>query len=299
MEPHQHAETERLFLRLQDDLLQGPEAGVPANTLQAFAVPAPLRGHVSHILVYRESIPQGAEVTEHVLPDGALRLIFNLGDAPSVGDAIDPAMQAIGASAAPAIVRMRGRMHGISVTLRPGAAVDLLGVPAGEIESSAIALDTLWGGDSAALLEHMAALRSDAARVVLLGGMLQRRLGFHHATSTTNADTATYAAQLIAAGHGQRPLREIAATVGIGERRLQQLFHQHVGMSPRTASRLARMHACLRALRHQSRPAWADLAAGNGFYDQSHLVNEFRAICGMTPGEFLGRAVSGSSKTGD
>ena len=35
-----------------------------------------------------------------------------------------------------------------------------------------------------------------------------------------------------------------------------------------------------------------------GFYDQSHLVNEFRALCGLTPGQFLQRSVSGSSKTG-
>ena len=297
MEPHQNAESERLFLRLHDDLLHGPEAGVPSNTLEAFDVPAALSGHVSHILLYRESFPHGAEVTEHVLPDGALRLIFNLGDAPSVGDATDPAMQVIGASATPALVRMRGRMHGISVTLRPGAAVDLLGLPAGEIEGSAVALDALWRGDSTALLERMVAQRSDAARVGLIATALQRRLAGNSMQSTSHAATATHAAQLIAAGNGQRPLREIAATVGVGERRLQQLFHLHVGMSPRTASRLARMHACLRALRHQTRPAWADLAARSGFYDQSHLVNEFRAICGMTPSEFLGRAVSGSSKT--
>jgi AraC-like DNA-binding protein len=252
---------------------------------------------VSHILLYRESFSPGAEVMERVLPDGALRLIFNLGDAPVVSGAADPAAQVIGASAVPAIVRMRGRMHGISVTLRPGAGVDLLGTPAGEFEGSAVALDALWRGDCTALLERMAAQRSDAARVALLGNALQRRLAGNGAKSATHAATATHAAQLIAVGNGQRPLREIAATVGIGERRLQQLFHQHVGMSPRTASRLARMHACLRALRHQTRPAWADLAAGNGFYDQSHLVNEFRAICGMTPSEFLGRTVSGSSKT--
>jgi len=297
MDAHQNAETERLFLRLHDDLVQGPEAGVPANTLQTFDVPSSLRRHVSHILLYRESFPRGAEVTEHVLPDGALRLIFNLGDAPVVGGAVDPAAQVVGASAAPAIVRMRGRMHGISVTLRPGAAVDFLGLPAGEIEGSAVALDALWRADSAALLESMVAQRSDAARVGLLAAALQRRLASNSMQSATHAATATHAAQLIAADNGQRPLREIAATVGVGERRLQQLFHLHVGMSPRTASRLARMHACLRVLRLQPRPAWADLAAGGGFYDQSHLVNEFRSICGMTPGELLGRTISGSSKT--
>jgi AraC-like DNA-binding protein len=34
-----------------------------------------------------------------------------------------------------------------------------------------------------------------------------------------------------------------------------------------------------------------------GFYDQSHLINEFQALCGLTPEQFLRRRVSGSSKT--
>jgi AraC-like DNA-binding protein len=40
-----------------------------------------------------------------------------------------------------------------------------------------------------------------------------------------------------------------------------------------------------------------DVALEGGFYDQSHLVNEFRALCGVTPTEFMGRAIAGSSKT--
>ena len=106
-----------------------------------------------------------------------------------------------------------------------------------------------------------------------------------------------HAAGLIAASGGQQPLREVAAAVGVGERRLQQLFHAHVGLSPRAWGRLARLHACLRALRRQPAPAWAEVALESGFYDQSHLANEFRALCGVTPTEFMGHAISGSSKT--
>jgi AraC-like DNA-binding protein len=72
-----------------------------------------------------------------------------------------------------------------------------------------------------------------------------------------------------------------------------------VGLSPRAWGRLARLHGCLRALRRQANPDWAEMAVDHGYYDQSHLANEFRALCGLTPTEFLGRAVSGSSKTAD
>jgi AraC-like DNA-binding protein len=287
---------ERLFLRLDDDPLHGPESGVPAGTLRAFPVGAALRGHVSHIMLYRETFAEGHEVRERVLPDGAVRLVFNLGDAPSAGEGEGLAVEAIGASAAPVVVRMRRKVEGLSVTLRPGAAAALLGLPVGEIGGSAVHLDALWQGEGTELLGRMAEAPDDAARVTLLHAVLQRRLRDSSAAAGNTA-AAMHAAQLIAASDGRRSLREVATTVGVGERRLQQLFHAHVGLSPRAWSRLARMHGCLRALRLQSSPAWADVALESGFYDQSHMANEFRALCGVTPTEFMGHAVSGSSKT--
>jgi len=284
---------ERLFLRLDDDPLHGPESGVPAGTLRAVPVSAALRPHVSHILLYRETFAAGHEVHERVLPDGAVRLVFNLGDAPSAGDGAGLPVEAIGASAAPVVVRMRDRVEGMSVTLRPGAAAALLGLPAGEIAGQAVHLDELWQGGAAELLGRMAKAPDDAARAALLQADLERRLrdggGAHPA--------AVNAARLIAESGGRQPLRDVAAAVGVGERRLQQLFQAHVGLSPRAWARLARLHECLRALRLQPVPAWADVAVDSGFYDQSHLVNEFRALCGVTPTEFMGHAISGSSKT--
>ncbi|MEW6706249.1 MAG: helix-turn-helix domain-containing protein [Pseudomonadota bacterium] len=244
---------ERLFLRLDGDPVHGPETRLPDDSMRAFEVAPALRGHVASIALYREHIPPGHEVIERVLPDGAVHLVFNLGDAPSANGAPGLALEAVGASSAPAVLRLRGRLEGLSLTLRPGAAAALLGLPAGEISHAAVPLDALWRGEAARLLEQMAAARDDGARAALLQAALQRRL--------------------------------------------QQLFHAHVGLSPRAYGRLARLHACLRALREQPDPAWPELALQAGFYDQSHLVNEFRSLCGLTPTLFLQRTVSGSSKT--
>ena len=34
-----------------------------------------------------------------------------------------------------------------------------------------------------------------------------------------------------------------------------------------------------------------------GFHDQSDMANEFRRLCGLTPGQFLQRSIAHSSKT--
>jgi AraC-like DNA-binding protein len=147
------------------------------------------------------------------------------------------------------------------------------------------ALDALWPREGAGLLEQLAEQRDDRGRAAVLQVALLQRWQTGDAAA---GRTARVAVALIAASEGRRPLRGVAASLGVGERRLQQLFRAQVGLSPRAYGRLARLHGCLRALRSQLHPCWADVAIRSGFYDQAHLVNEFRALCGMTPAEFLG-----------
>ena len=207
-------------------------------------------------------------------------------------------MLATGASVSPAILRLRGRLEGLSLAVRPGAAAAVLGIPAAELTGAVIPLHDLWRGEETGLLERMAEAPDDSARVGLLLEAMRRRLGRHHRwASDANRRAAIHAAQLLAGSGGRHSLQEVAQTIGVGERRLQQIFKLHVGVSPRAWSRLARLHACLRALRGQPAPRWADVAVASGFYDQSHLVNEFKALCGMPPRRFLECFVSGSSKT--
>ena len=283
---------ERLFLRLADDTICGPETTVPAATLRAFPVSPPLRGHVSQVLAYRETLPVGETVTERVLPDGAVRLMFDFADSPSNG----PSVRVAGASTSPTVLRLSGRLDGLSVALHPGATAAVLGLPAGEIESQALPLQALWGTEVSTLAAQMAEATSDAARAALLMAALQRRLA---TGASLHQQRAHHAARLVAGTQGRLSLRQAAAAVNVGERRLQQLFFEHVGLSFRAWARLSRLHACLRLIRQQAAPAWAEVAVDAGFYDQAHLANEFRALCGLSPTLFLQRGIAQSSKTGD
>ncbi len=289
--------TERLFLRLDGDPSHGPETTVPADTLSAFQVGKQLGAHVSQILLYRETFVGDAEVAERVLPDGAVRLVIHLGDSTLSGLASErQGSVALGAATAPVLLRWRrSSMHSVSVALRPGAASALLGVPAGELQGRAVPLDALWGGAFAELRERMAGQRDDQARIALLRAALEQRLV--RRTRPANP-CAAQAAMLMAESAGRLRPRDVAQAFGMGERRLQQIFRAEVGMSPKAWSRLARLHACLRVLRGAPvAPPWAALAADGGFYDQAHLANEFRALCGLSPNEFLQRGASLSSKT--
>lgn len=283
---------ERLFVRLAEDREPGPETDAPAGSLRAGHVSTALSPFVTSVLAYREELGD-RELLERVVPDGAVRLAFNFASAPSAGGGAGEQVEAIGASSEPALVRLRGTMDGLTVTLRPGTAAALLGVPAVELRGTAVGLDLLWAGEASSWLEELRTRNGPGARLRWLEQALLTRARRYAGDEWR---CAARAAQLITSSGGRLSVRATAQTLGISERRLQQLFRQHVGLSPRSYARVARMHALLRVLRTTCAPAWARLADEAGFYDQAHLANEFRALCGLSPSAFLAH-VSGSSKT--
>ena len=82
--------------------------------------------------------------------------------------------------------------------------------------------------------------------------------------------------------HGRRKISEIARGNAMSERKMERIFADSVGISPKTLSNLIRYQL-----------VWQELARGGtdilnmvekyGYTDQPHLLNDFRSRHGMTP----------------
>lgn len=281
------ADAERMYLNTGEEPLfwQRPEppAGVYASVVPA----APLRPFVERIHYGREWVDPAHPIVERVLPDGGVHLIFNLGDPPSVPGSAGAAAVAVGARCEPSIIHMAGRVEHVTVTLRPGGMAALLRSPAAALSAVDVPLDTLWGPRAAEALERLAAVPAGPARAAAMESVLLEMLAAR--APRAHSAAAAEAVRMIERAGGRIRVRALAAALGIGERRLEQVFHRDVGLSPKAVCRLARFHATVGMLQREPHRAWTDLAYDCGFYDQSHLVNEFRALAGLAPGDFRDR----------
>ncbi|HEX4440639.1 MAG TPA: helix-turn-helix domain-containing protein [Thermoanaerobaculia bacterium] len=76
---------------------------------------------------------------------------------------------------------------------------------------------------------------------------------------------------------------DLARRMGVTPRQTERLFRERVGLSPKLFLRIVRFQRALSAIRARRRTAWADLAVALGFYDQSHLIRDFRGFAGGAP----------------
>ena len=63
-------------------------------------------------------------------------------------------------------------------------------------------------------------------------------------------------------------------------------FEQAVGLTPKRFARVLRLGALLPQLVRCGPRDWAQIAAGAGYFDQSHLIRDFRQLAGMAPGAY-------------
>lgn len=94
------------------------------------------------------------------------------------------------------------------------------------------------------------------------------------------------------------PLADLAAVAGTSTSHFAHAFRQSVGETPhRFIVRQRVEHARELLQTGGSEMGLAEAASQAGFSSQSHLTRCFRALCGMTPGEFLRKERPSSART--
>jgi len=183
-----------------------------------------------------------------------------------------------------------GRGWTVGVTFRPGTWPLLGHLPAWEAADRSVPLSRVWPGEGDRLTDEVQALK-DPLEVLerLLAGVSAR------------AERAAWAVdwrvhRFLELARGARAPRvgPLAAALGVSTRGLRSVWRASVGLSPRRALSIDRLHRSVR-LRLGAGPNWSRVAHRCGFYDQSHLIRDFHRYLGESPEDFMGRGGTAGS----
>lgn len=81
---------------------------------------------------------------------------------------------------------------------------------------------------------------------------------------------------------GDVPIQTKAAE-WISPRQLRQLFHDHIGCSPKLFARIARFQKTLYTMRYGKPNEKINPFYQHGYFDQAHFIKEFKLLYGATP----------------
>ncbi|MCK9897133.1 helix-turn-helix domain-containing protein [Frankia sp. AgB32] len=237
---------------------------------------------------------QFAHARELALPTGGVQLLISLStDVLEAWDADDPRVSSRTGAAAlqgptdrPILLDPATQREIVWVAFRPGGAWPFFPVDGADLPRRLVDLGDLWGRTGSELRERLRAAAGPDAALALL-----ERTLLDQAIRPVEADPAVRRAA--EALHAGTPVAATADLLGWTPRRLNRQFTARIGLAPKRFSRVRRFQRLLHAAAaagHGADPDWARLAVDCGYYDQAHLINDFRALSGLTPGAWRPRS---------
>lgn len=223
------------------------------------------------------------------LPSGRAHLLFNLG-APALLFGREP-REATRSFATCWIAGQSGSFietgsHGDTVLLgvqfRSHGAWRLLRAAQHELADSVIELEALLGDRVLSVRQRLLEMPTPAARFAILEhwllGLLERGAAVHTGVAA--------ASRAIDAAHGRIDLRDLSRDLGWSRAQLGRRFREQVGLVPKTYAGIVRFNHALELARAPG-ANWAGVADACGYFDQAHLIRDFRRFAGRAPASLV------------
>ncbi|MEK7728203.1 MAG: helix-turn-helix transcriptional regulator [candidate division KSB1 bacterium] len=222
---------------------------------------------------------------EKILPDGCAEIVFNLADPfqrfhDNAQIERQPRAIFVGQMRQHITIAPTGKVQLFGIRFKPGGAYPFLQLPLSETVNQIIDAEVVRRDFVVELEERLHEARSFRERKRVAEQALLRR-------TCQESDHAVEAlVARIIVSEGLRSVTELARDIGLSARQLERRFQTHVGLSPKILARIIRFQKVFKA-REESSNGWSHVALSCGYYDQAHLIHDFKAFSGQNPSAFL------------
>jgi AraC-like DNA-binding protein len=173
------------------------------------------------------------------------------------------------------------------VVFQPYGFFSLSGVPADELKMRIVDAELIFGRTAGRLADALSTVGSYAQSIWAVESYFAGLVNGDQNISKLLGPVI----KTIIQSRGQLTVNELTRTTGQTERQLERNFHRAIGTSPLKYLQIVRLHHFLSLIRSGNKEASLTMASlESGYYDQPHLVHNFRQFTGLTPTQYLATA---------
>lgn len=214
--------------------------------------------------------------------DGNTGIVFCLGDGALYKDGIKlPKVFCYGQMTDYRVLETTGTLRLIIAVFRPFGMSSILHTPAGELKNKIIDLESVIDNSVSIIYEALCETASNLEIAKNLNDyfsiLLQKREVhmFPMIAAATN---------WIAERNGLFKAEELIHFTGYSQRTIERAFHNLVGLAPKKLGGIIRLHHFLGEVRGTgNKYNFTPKVFDSGYFDQAHMIREFRKITGLTP----------------
>lgn len=253
------------------------------ETFNLISPSAALAPYIKHYWVLRFNVV--SPVIERTLPVGCVHLTFHRGSRllSLTGGELQPRVFISGQSPSYADVQSTGSIDMFNVVFQPCAPRIFFQLPIHLLHSTLVSVEAMEDSALTDLGKRIANTPDDALCVSLIESFLLKRLHHFSIYNINRMKAVVHQVNL----SPQASTSTLAEAACLSKKQFNRVFAEYIGTTPKEFLRIIRMQRTLHILQMQPGINFAQLADACGYYDQSHLIKEFKTFTGYTPGEYL------------
>ena len=176
---------------------------------------------------------------------------------------------------------VRGRLEEVSVLFEPQGFYQLFGIPTHLFVNRAVGGDSALGSEMTRLYERLGDTTDLQSRSQILDAFLLKLL-----SKMESPGLVSLAFDALLAPARKPTVDDAAWGAGLSLRQFERKSLQYTGISPKTLMRIARFQRALNS-RRTTGGRWTNIAHDLDYYDQMHMIHDFRLFAGDSPNRVL------------
>ncbi|NQV49298.1 MAG: AraC family transcriptional regulator [Candidatus Marinimicrobia bacterium] len=233
-------------------------------------------------------MPRGLTHTQRIIPTGLIELTIYLGDKPLSSDrdqlSSDPSLISGQQNTSYNLV-VTGSVSLFSVTFHPPGAQVFFKVPMEELYNQTLSLRVIQKEFVDQIESELYEAQSFSQRV----GIMNHFLGLLLQKNGRLEPQPRLIDSLMIIDHsmGMVDIVTLANKACLSRKQYERIFKTNVGISPKRFLRIIRLQHALFKKQLTPNLSLTELAYDCGYYDQSHMINDFNLLTGMAPRQYF------------
>jgi AraC-like DNA-binding protein len=250
---------------------------------------SPLNQFIDHFFYYTGFDPE--HTVDRFLPDGEVQIIFDLTDSPKyIYD--NESLKEIqscqnvwfsGFRTEPITIPAGRESEMLIVQFKKGKAFPFLSEPMNNLTNYVVDAELVLKAEILNIRERLLELIAPGEKFKCL----EENLLKCYLRQLRENPFVDYAVSRIYNYPSQISIKEISEKAGYSQKHIIKIFKETVGVTPKTFLKIIRFQNAIQQIDNHDFIDWPSIAYDCGFYDQSHLIADFKLFSGFTPTEYL------------
>lgn len=217
-----------------------------------------------------------------IFADGNTGIVFSIGSGALYRDGIKlPKVFCYGQITDYRELQTIGSLKLIIVVFRPFGMSKILNTSAGELKNKIVDLESVLGNSVRTLDDFLCKKVSNLEMAESLNSFFSQLLKEFETRLYPMVMAAT---NWIMERNGLFKAEELIDFTGYNQRNIERAFHNLVGIAPKKLGSIIKLHHFLGEIKGTgSKYNFTSNVFDAGYFDQAHLIREFRKITGLTP----------------